>query len=184
MLHRPMFLSRGLLAAGLLLGGAAASIERLDLRRMLEKSDGAVVGRIAESWTTWNESPGTAARVFTHLRIVGEDLATGERSERTVSYFGGQYRGVNQWHADMPTEADVRVGNRVVAFHKWLPTMGGVGMDGLYAAFGGLYRVEKGPRGEVVIGRGEGFAVEKNTALAELRTEVQRLRAEIGGRPR
>jgi hypothetical protein len=175
------FAVRGALAAALLLVGTAA-IERLDLRQMVGRADGAYAGRIVSSWTTWNEAEGSAARIFTHLRIVGENLYTGQPADVTVSFFGGDFGTERQWHADMPTAADTKVGNRVVAFAKWHPTMGGVGMLGIYAAYGGLFRLENGPRGEVVIGRGEGFAVEKNVTLEGLRADIGRLRAAGQGR--
>jgi hypothetical protein len=162
--------------------GAAPSIVRLDLPQMVERVDGAVAGRIVEAWTTWHEMTHTKARVYSHLRIVGEDFFTGQEKEVVVSYFGGIFAGVDQRHPDMPSPEDVRVGNRVVAFYKWSEGMGGVGMNGLYASFGGIFRVESGPRGEVVIGRGEGFAVDRTRVLSELRGEVATLRANVESR--
>jgi len=161
---------------------AAPSIVKVDLPQMVERVDGAVAGRIVEAWTTWQEPPNTIARVYTHLRIVGEDLFTGKETVRIVSYFGGVHQGYDQRHPDMPNPEDVRVGHRVVVFHKWSPTMGGVGMEGIYASFGGIFRVEAGPKGEVVIGRGEGFAVDRSASLAELRGRVATLRAEVESR--
>ncbi|HET6203136.1 MAG TPA: hypothetical protein VFI25_10090 [Planctomycetota bacterium] len=172
-------LLRGGVALGLVVLGTGA-VERLDLRLMARRTDGAVAGRIVSTWTTSNPSPGTLGRVFTHMRIVGEDLYTGKPVDWVVSYFGGEHEGDVQWHADMPTAADVRVGSRVLAFTKWHPTMGGVGMRSLYALFAGIFRLEEGPRGEVVIGRGEGFAVEKNVPLGEFRAQLAQARAARG----
>ncbi|MGH7151911.1 MAG: hypothetical protein ACREIU_14490, partial [Planctomycetota bacterium] len=159
--HRTPLLG-GLALAVLVLG--TGSVEQLDLRRMVERTDGAIAGRIVSTWTTYNPTPHSAGRIFTHLRIVGEDLYTGKRADTVVSFFGGAYDGEVQWHPDMPSAADTRIGSRVLAFSKWHPTMGGVGMQSLYACFAGLFRLEEGPRGEVVIGRGEGFAVERNVS--------------------
>ncbi len=177
--HREPLLG-GLALAVLVLG--TSSVERLDLRRMVERTDGAIAGRIVSTWTTWNPTEVSEARIFTHLRIVGEDLYTGKRADTVVSFFGGAYDGQVQWHPDMPTAADTKVGTRVLAFAKWHPTMGGIGMRSIYACFAGLFRLEAGPRGEVVIGRGEGFAVERNVPLAELRAQVARHRAAAGPR--
>ena len=48
----------------------------------------------------------------------------------------------------------------------------------MYAGHGGVYRTVKGRKGTVVLGRGEGYAVNKNITLTDLDAEVSRLTRE------
>jgi hypothetical protein len=64
----------------------------------------------------------------------------------------------------------------LVAFYKWSANMGnGVAANQLYTSHGGLYRVLKARGGEIVLGRGEGYALANNWQLNELDAEVTRL---------
>ena len=69
------------------------------------------------------------------------------------------------------------VGNEVVAFYKWTDNMGGdVAANALYAAHGGLFRVIKGRKAKVVLGRGDGYAIDTNATLADLKSTIAKLR--------
>ena len=49
----------------------------------------------------------------------------------------------------------------------------GVGANRLYASHGSFYRTVEGPQGLVVLGRGEGYAVNKNIQLSSLRSATR-----------
>jgi len=157
-------------------GTAAAAIERLDLKQMVAKSEGAVVGEIRDSYVTAHEIPDAGILLFTHLRVVGMDLYSGAEADVTVSFVGGELDGFAKYSSEQPTAAESRPGNKVVAFYKSDETMGGVGMNALYAAHGGIFSVLSGPRGDVVLGKGEGYAVETNVLLEPLRAQAAALR--------
>ena len=64
--------------------------------------------------------------LFTHLTIEGRSVRTGEAQTVVVTYPGGfidEEQGV--WNSEAPSEDDVQLGNRVVAFHRWSENMGG-----------------------------------------------------------
>ncbi|HET6202705.1 MAG TPA: hypothetical protein VFI25_07870 [Planctomycetota bacterium] len=165
-------------AAPFLLASSAPArvVERLDLRQMVGKADAAVLGTIVEA-TASEFTMNGAVYVATHLKVRGENLYTGREDEVVVSFLGGQTEKSGMWCAESPTPRETRVGNRVVVFSKWSPTMGGTGMNSLYAAHGGLFHVETGPKGDVVMGRGEGYAIEKNVRAPELRERIAAIRA-------
>ena len=57
--------------------------------------------------------------------------------------------------------------------------MGGdLAANALYAGHGGVYRTVKGRKGTVVLGRGDGYAINKNIKLSDLDGEVSRIRVE------
>ena len=107
---------------------------------------------------------------FTKLTLDGYSLVDGTPMTVDVTYPGGfvsETEGV--YNSEAPSDDDVRLGNLVVAFYKWSDNMGGdVAANALYASHGGLYRTVEGPTGTVVLGRGEGYAVDTNRKLASL----------------
>jgi hypothetical protein len=181
---------RNLLAAmPFLLGIGApavlASIERLDLRLMVTKADGAVVGSIASVTSTLHARPDAGEHVFSHVRIVGTDLYTGAPADVTVSFIGGRYGEFVDFCCEQPTTNDLKVGGKVVAFYKWAPGMGGGdGMNALYASHGGIFPVLAGPRGEVVLGKGDGYAVSANVPLLQLQAEANAIRSTLPKQPK
>jgi hypothetical protein len=57
--------------------------------------------------------------------------------------------------------------------------MGGdLAANALYAGHGGIYRTVKGRKGTIVLGRGEGYAIDKNTMLSDLDDEISSLKGE------
>ena len=153
-----------------------AQIERLDLPKMVEKADNAVVGKITQREVIVIEDhPVDGPELyFTHLTIEGRSLVDDTPQTVVVTYPGGWIdaeRGVN--NSEAPSADEVRIGNEIVAFYKWSDNMGGdLAANALYASHGGLYRVAKAPGGKVVLGKGEGYAVEGNIALGELDQRV------------
>ena len=171
-------------AIGAILGSAAlgiAQIERLDLPTMLQKADDAVFGTITHSEVIRIDHPVDGPELYyTHITIEGRSLSTDEAVSKVVTFHGGfidEENGV--YNSESPSADDVRMGSDVVAFYSWTDNMGGdLGANSMYAGHGGLYRTVKGRKGTVVLGRGEGYAVSKNTLLTDLDTEVSRLTKE------
>jgi hypothetical protein len=92
-----------------------------------------------------------------------------------VTFPGGFVDEENGVHnSEAPSDDDIKIGNVVVAFYKWSDNMGGdVAANALYASHGGLYRTVDGPTGTVVLGRGEGYAIESNKSVEALATAIQ-----------
>lgn len=170
-----------LLTSALLAGAAIGQVVRLDLGQMVRRTDGAVEGRIIERRVTHLEETKDGPDLFfTTLTVEGRELGTGESRTVEVSFPGGfvdEDTGV--WNSEAPSAEDQRLRNHVVVFWKESPDMGG-GFAGnaLYASHGGLFRVFQDRRGrDVVLGRGEGYAVDFNQRLGDLRARYAPLRA-------
>ena len=173
----PMKLLPTLLAAGAILAPVAlAAIEPLDLRKMLQRADSAVLGKIVQRTTWTHEDPTLGPMEFTTITVKGEDLITGNTGSKQVTYTGSQARP----NSEMPAESETREGNTVLVFSS---RGKGFGMpqelSWMVAAHGGVFRVEAGPKGDVVIGRGEGYAVEGNLLTGDLRQRITKTLAEI-----
>jgi len=171
------------LALGVGASGVLAAIERLDLRQMVQKADGAGVGRSDSVTSTLHELADVGEHVFTHVRVRGTDFYTGAPADVTVSFIGGRYGDFEKYCCEQPTAAELRIGNRALAFYKWTPGMGGgEGMNGLCASHGGIFPVLSGPKGDVVLGKGEGYAVSSNTAFLTLQAQANAIRASLPAR--
>ncbi len=157
-----------------------AQIERLDLGQMVARADNAVHGTIVASKVTRIDHPKDGADLFfTTLTIEGRSVYTGAALTVDVSFPGGfvdKTRGV--YNSEAPSADDQKVGNEIVAFYKWSDNMGGdFASNALYASHGGLYRIANAKRGErVVLGRGEGYAINANLKISELDQRVAQLR--------
>lgn len=164
---------------------ATASIERLTLDQMVSKTDDGVDATIVSSRVFRVDHPTDGSELyFTTLTLAGRALSDGRASTVDVTFPGGflnENEGV--WNSEAPSADDIRTGNRVIAFFKFAPNMGGdVAGNALYASHGGLFRVVEGAQGPVALGRGEGYAVANNVRVADLETAVQTIRAEQLGR--
>lgn len=169
------------LAAACLAPAAHASVERLDLAALVARADGSVVGTITDRRVVRIDSEIDGPELyFTILTITGHRLASETPITVEVVYAGGfvdAKHGV--WNSEAPSADDVALGNRVVVFYAHTANMGG-GMSGnaIYAAHGGLYRTFDARRGAIVAGRGEGYGVDANLTLADLRARVAKLELE------
>lgn len=166
-----------LTAAALLVAATlgTAQIERLDLNQMVSKADNAVFGTIVNKEVIRIDHPTDGPELyFTTLTIEGRSLRNDESLTVDVTFAGGfvdREHGVN--NSEAPSADDTRVGNRVVAFYKWLPNMGGhLAGNSLYAAHGGLFRTFENRGRTVVQGRGEGYAVPTNVEFTKLKSDV------------
>ena len=153
-----------------------AQIERLDLAQMIAKADNAVHGRIVKSEVIRIDHPVDGPELyFTTLTLQGSSLRDGKPITVDVTFPGGfidEEHGVH--NSEAPSADDVKLGNQVVAFYKWSDNLGGeVKGNALYASHGGLYRTVAGPTGSVVLGRGEGYAIDKNKSVANLESAIR-----------
>lgn len=172
----------GALALGFALAGTLglAQIKSLTLREIVDDSDHAVFGTIVDSQVSMRPDPEHGEFYFTTITIEGRRLTDGAVVSVPVTFYGGfldEEHGY--WNSEAPIADDVEVGNRVVAFYRWADDMGG-GMpaNALYMAHGGLYRSVEGPNGTMILGRGEGYAVDKNVRLTSLDGAVAKLHTE------
>jgi len=180
----------GLIAA-LLVGAASACIEALTLPKMLSRIQvrGPVIpgvprGDVVEGKVTAVRSVKTNPsgkefddRIYTVVEVTGTSLITGRPVRREAAFLGGVYRGESMLVTSMPGNPRLySPGNEVVIFAApvgdWHPSI----THAIYAAAGGIYQVVQTPRhGKVVLGKGAGFAVERNLPVAELRGSIARL---------
>lgn len=155
---------------------SARVVEWLDLPKMVGKTNAAVAGTIVDV-TGAEVTMNGVSEIVTRVTVRGENLYTGREEEIVVTFLGGRTRDKESWCAESPSSRETRVGTRALVFSKSCRTAEGMDYNSLYAGFGGLFRVEGGPRGDVVLGRGEGFAVEKNVRVADLRERISAIRA-------
>ena len=153
-----------------------SQIERLDLGQMVAKTDNAIAGRIIAA-KAFRSDGQVDALYFTRLTIEGRSLVNDQPLTVDVVFPGGfvtPTEGV--FNSEAPSKDDVAIGNEVVAFYKWSDNMGnGVAANALYCSHGGLYRVLRARGSEVVLGRGNGYALTNNWQLSELDAEITRL---------
>ena len=153
---------------------AIADVLSLDLRTMVQRyADLAVAGTIQS--VTYSEIPlddGSPA-AYTNLRVKGENLYTREPQEVVASFVGGFLDGERIFSAEEPTAAETQVGRKVVVFTApWPSRFGNAPARCLVAQHGGIFLVQPGPQGEIVLGKGEGYAVPRNVRLADLRAQA------------
>ena len=171
----------GLTAAAALLANVSlgqAQIERLTLESMVQKTDDTLFAEIiSKEVIRIDDAKDGPQLYFTHLTLEGKSLETGERVNVVVTFPGGFITpedGV--WNSEAPSDDDIKIGGRIVAFYKHLDNAGGgLACNFLYASHGGLYRTVEGPNGTVVLGRGEGYAIDANTSLEDLDIAVTKL---------
>ena len=174
---RPSPLAWPLTAAAVIVAATlgTAQIERLDLNQMVTKADNAVFGTITSKEVIRIDHPKDGPELyFTTLTIEGHSLRNNEPLTVDVTFAGGFIDSEHGVHnSEAPVADDVRVGNRIVAFYKWVDNMGGdLAGNSLYAAHGGLFRTIETRQGTVVQGRGEGYAVSTNVTLANLNQQI------------
>lgn len=161
--------------AGLVLAGttAYACIEALDLNKMVSKTDVAVRGTITNVRTVKYTPPGDDRIVYTLVTVEGEDLYTGQPRTIEAGFVGGSFGGDSMMVTSMPAPADYRVGSKVVAFSAPVQGWGPEVSRCLYASYGGLFKEISTKNGSVVLGKGDGFAIEKNVAVDDLRAQIR-----------
>lgn len=145
---------------------------------MLQRVDSAVIGEV-QSKTTWSgPTDGTpATHEFTTIVVAGDDLVTGKTATRSITYYGSDAEP----NSEMPSEIETRVGARGIFFSEAVKSSWGGrdNLNSLTAAHAGVFPLETGPKGDVIIGKGAGSAVEKNIFVKDLREQVSTILADI-----
>jgi hypothetical protein len=174
----------GLTATALLGFGAlaAAQIVRLDLRKMIASTDNAVYGTITGREVIRIDHPVDGPGLFyTTLTVEGTSLLDDKPVTVDVTFPGGfitDTEGV--WNSEAPSADDIKTGNKVVVFYKWVENMGGdLAANALYGSHGGLFRTQQTRKGVVVQGRGEGYAIDQNVELSKLSANAKQIRESL-----
>jgi len=175
------------LLAGLALAVAGAigqaQIKQLSLKEMTNQTDNGVIGTIVASRVVdqGNEVDGFGL-YYTIFTVEGQSIFDGRKITVDIASRGGwidKERGIGCWDSEAPQASEIAVGKEVLAYYFWSENIGrGVGANMLYASHGSLFRTAKSPTGTVVLGRGEGYAIDKNIKLESLRTATRTIRAE------
>lgn len=160
----------------LLVSGAIACIEALDLNKMVERTDAAVHGTITDVHSVLFAPAANDRRIYTVITVEGTDLYSGEPRTIEAAFLGGTYQGESMLVTCMPATGDYRLGNEVLVFSAPVEGWGPDVDRCVYAAMGGIFRTVKSPRGTVFLGKGEGTAIEKNTRLGDLLPAIAKAR--------
>lgn len=169
-----------LLLSAALAPAAGAQVRALTLSEMVEVADQGVVGQILSKRVARIDAPDGRTLYYTTMTLGGRLLADGTPIQVDVSFPGGFVsEEEGYWHSESPGADETVVGSWIVAFYKWTPGMGGaLNANWLYANHGGLFRTLEGPGGQVVLGRGQGYAVAKNVRVLDLEQSVKQIRVE------
>ena len=163
-------------------GWSTAQIERLDLPSMVAKTDNCVYGTIVKSEVIRIDHKVDGPELYyTLLTIEGRSLQSNEEGTQnlttTVIFPGGfvsKTEGVR--NSEAPASDEIKVGNKVVAFYKYSPNMGGdLAGNALYASHGGLYTTFERNGKSFVQGRGDGYAIPTNQRLDDLSPQIASL---------
>jgi hypothetical protein len=146
---------------------------------MVSMTDGAIEATIVGRQVFRIDHPIAGPEMyFTTLTLSGRSLEDGRALTMEVTILGGfvdAEQGV--WNSASPSAEDQKIGNHVVVFHKWVDNLAAdVACSTIFAGHGGLFRVVDGPRGPVVLGRGEGYAVGSNVRLSDLTSAIRSIR--------
>lgn len=155
--------------------GSSAILE-LNLDEIVTQSDQAVYGEVIER-SVHKVVTEESTDYYTTLTIEGRLVGSKTPVTVDVTYGGGfisEEEGV--YNSESPSDAETQVGRSIVAFYKWQDGFAGAGANALYNAHGGLFRTDVGPAGTIVLGRGKGYAIDRNIGLTKLDGEVTSIR--------
>jgi hypothetical protein len=139
---------------------------------MVAKTDVAVHGTITNVRTVRYTPPGDDRLIFTLLTVAGTDLATGLPRSLEAAFLGGTHGADSMIVTSMPAPSEYRLGNEVVVFSAPVEGWGPEIERCVYASMGGIFRSIESRNGDVVLGKGQGFAVDKNLRLSDLQAAV------------
>ena len=149
-----------------------AQIARLSLEDMTTLTDNGIVGTITGRKVIDLSNDTEGMLIYTVLTIEGESLYDGRKTTVDVVKRGGwidREAGLGTWDSEAPSDDETALGKRIVAYYHWVDNIGsGVGANRLFASHGSLFRTVEGPQGLVVMGRGDGYAIENNMQLSSL----------------
>ena len=175
-----------LLPAGLLAGLALAvagsigqaQVRELSLTEMTNQTDNGVLGTVIGSRVVdlGNEIDGYGL-YYTIVTIEGRSIFDDRKITVDIASRGGwidKEHGIGSWDSEAPQASEIARGKEVLAYYMWSENIGsGVGANILYASHGSLFRTAKSPTGTVVLGRGQGYAIDKNIKFETLRTATR-----------
>jgi hypothetical protein len=150
---------------------ALAAVEPLDLGRMAGLARHRLAGEIIARQGFLGHHPELGQVPMTRLTVAGRELVTGKKTTLRVAYLGGTVDGVSVRCSTQPPDRETAPGNRVLLFAAPEEVYG---CTMLVAQQGGLFRLQRGEAGEVVVGRGPGTAVPRNILLADLEADLAR----------
>jgi hypothetical protein len=163
----------GAAAALLMVQVGSACIEELDLGKMVSKTDYAVQGSITDVHSVQFTPAGEEDPIiYTIVTVEGKDLYTGQQVTHEAAFVGGTYEGRSMTVTSMPAPSEYRLGNDVVLFSGPVEGWGPEISHCVYASMGGIFRTVDTKKGEVVLGKGEGFAVESNVLVSDLNQQI------------
>ncbi len=177
-MSKTRFLGAATVAAALFGALALAQIRSTTLSEMLTELDAkAVYGEITDSTVFRINDPVDGAELyFTTLTIEGRGVGDGTPLTVEVNFAGGfinETEGV--YNSEAPAADAVKVGRRVVAFYKFQENAPHRG-NSAPCGHGAFFQTMEGPKGTVVQGRGEGFAISQNMKIGALDAAVQEIR--------
>ena len=152
-----------------------ASIQAMDLGQLMTATSKTIHGTITAREVVKLAHPWPDA-VYTQLTITGENARTGEREQVKVLFHGSHDARDQYTISEMPTLQDTRVGSEVIAFYSPRKDMEG---RHLLSNLGGVFRVERAFGQPVVLGKGQGFAFEKNEKLQVARDRIRVMHLEL-----
>lgn len=182
------FVGLALLALSLApLPSAPAKIVALDLPAMMQVTDDVFHGVVTSSKVFRIDHPIDGPELYyTTLEVEGRSLLVEEEALRSfeLTFPGGFITPEDGVHnSEMPHAHETEIGSEIVFFPSYTSNMGGdVAGSAPYAGHGGYYTVTTNRRGtKIVLGRGAGYAVDRNVRLDQLAQSARELRQE-GGR--
>jgi len=176
---KPLHIAITTLALGALALPSSAQIKNYSMREMVLTADGAVSGQIINSVVFRVDSETDGPELyFTTLTIEGTELNRNAAVTVDVTFAGGFIdpdHGV--YNSEAPSADETKIGTNVLVFYKWSDNLGGdVKGNGIVASHGGIYRTANGPSGPIVLGKGEGFAIQSNTSVVDLESAVRKIK--------
>ena len=185
-MKKPLLIPTSLLA-GLALAVAGsvgqAQVRELSLTEITNQTDNGVLGTIVGSRVVdlGNEVDGFGL-YYTIVTIEGKSVFDDRKITVDIASRGGwidKEHGIGSWDSEAPQATEIAVGREVLAYYMWSENIGsGVGANILYASHGSLFRTAKSPTGTVVLGRGQGYAIDKNIKFDTLRVATRKIRKE------
>lgn len=153
-----------------------AGIRAMTLAQLMEITTDTLHVQVVDKSVHPTEVDGVPA-VYTKLTVVGESMRTNEPVSLDLVYLGSHDPKDECMFSEMPELQDVRVGAETVLFVEAEADR----FDGMPVVhnLANAFRVENAFGSKVVIGKGEGMAVETNTKVAELRTSVRQMHIQL-----
>ena len=157
------------------------SIRTLTLDQMMANVDNAVVGQIVDRHVFRADHPVDGTMYFTTITVDGTSLIDGQPLRVPVTYLGGwidENEGTST--SVTPDPNTVALGKRVVAFYAQTDNMGyGVAANQLVASHGGVFQVVQRRAKLLTLGKGQGFAIDKNIEVGVLRSRTQKIASDL-----